>query len=505
MIRLQNFSFSHARTESPTLKHLNLEYRAGEFALICGPTGAGKSTLLQALNGLAPHFIGGSISGSILIDEIDFTCKLPHEFASHIGYVSQQAENSFVADRVDEEIAFGMEQLGRPVYSMETAIAQAANLLGLTDVLGVNLTQLSGGQQQRVAIAAAIAAGQKVLLLDEPTSELDPAAAHELLLLLRKLSSDLGYTVLVAEHRIERAIDLVDSITVVHGDGSATKAQAPHFDVLLQNYRMVPPVIELGQALGLRPLPLTVREAKKRKLKIKPSKQQYTKGETALRVSGLSVNYDTVQAVKAASLTLHKNHVTGLMGQNGSGKSSLLWAIREQNPNLVTLLPQTASDLLMFNSIREELQDSDRESNCEPGATAKLLTKLSQRLDPSRHPRDLSAGQQLSLVLAIQLSSQKPILLLDEPTRGLDYEAKRQLATQLRSLKPERAILLASHDVEFLALVADSIIEIASGEVSEPLSPEAALSKLDELAPQIWQVTESALTVEQAIGQVMAK
>lgn len=499
MISLENFSFTHDGAESPTLKHLNLSYEQGEFALICGPTGAGKSTLLQVFNGLVPHFTAGSISGKVRINHTDYTLRLPHDFAAKVGFVSQQAENSFVADRVDEELAFGMEQLGRSVEEMAERIDQVAETLGIRDLLNSNLTELSGGQQQRVAIAAAIAAGQKILLLDEPTSELDPASAHELLLQLRDLSHKHGYTVLIAEHRIERAIDLVDSITVVHGDGSATKANNPHLELLLQNYRMVPPVIELGQALALQPLPLTVAQARKHGIKISSAAQTNASGETLLKVESLSVKYGNQIAVHNADLELKQNQILGLMGKNGSGKSSLLWAIREQNPELVTLLPQTASDLLIFSSVKDELSDSDREAEIQPGSTAKLLTELSQRLDPKRHPRDLSAGQQLSLVLAIQLSSQRKVLLLDEPTRGLDYQAKKQLALQLELLKAERAILLASHDVEFLALVADQVIEIDAGIVSAPQPPQQALGSLGELAPQIWQVTKSALTVQEVL------
>lgn len=505
MIALKNFTFTHDGAESPTLKNLNLSYREGEFALICGPTGAGKSTLLQVFNGLVPHFTAGKISGKVEISGRDLTLKLPHDFAELVGFVSQQAENSFVADRVDEELAFGMEQLGRSVDEMVSRIAEVARTLDIEGLLSSNLTELSGGQQQRVAIAAAIAAGQKILLLDEPTSELDPASAHELLVRLRDLSHKQGYTVLVAEHRIERAIDLVDSITVVHGDGSATKAESPHLELLLQNYRMVPPVIELGQLLKLKPLPLTVAQARNHSISLKQAMNSTAAGSTLLKVEGLSVNYGEKVAVANANLELRQNQILGLMGPNGSGKSSLLWAIRNQYPDQVTLLPQTASDLLIFNSVKEELSDSDREAKLTSGSTAKLLTELSQRLDPNRHPRDLSAGQQLSLVLAIQLSSQRKILLLDEPTRGLDYQAKRQLAQQLELLKSDRAILLASHDVEFLALVADQILQLAGGILSQPQAPAEALGDLSELAPQIWQVTNDALTVQEVLERRITK
>lgn len=503
MIKLQNLSFTHDREESPTLKHLNLEYRPGEFALICGPTGAGKSTLLQALNGLAPHFTPGVLSGKIFINGEDFTNRLPHEFAQSVGYVTQQAENSFVADRVDEEIAFGMEQLGFAPEVMANRIRDIARLIEIEEILQEQLTELSGGQQQRVAIAAALAAGQKVLLLDEPTSELDVSSAHKLLENLRDLTRKASLTILIAEHRIERALDLVDSVTVVSEDGSVNKAEGENLDALLQNYRMVPPVVELGQALKLKPLPLTVEQARKFKLKFSRIEKPQVERSEILSTEPITVRYGEKVAVHQARVALRKNQITAILGANGSGKSSLLWAIQQKHA--VTLLPQTASDLLMFSTVREELEDSDRESQVEPGTTARMLEKLSQRLDPNKHPRDLSAGQQLSLVLAIQLTRSTEVLLLDEPTRGLDYESKRHLAEQLKELKKDRAILLASHDVEFLALVADEILEMHNGILSASKTVEESLSALAELAPQIWQVSKTVLNVDDALASVVSQ
>lgn len=501
-MKLTNFTFTYADHESPTLKHLNLQFSAGELALICGPTGSGKSTLLQVFNGLVPHYSAGIASGKLEIAGVDFTGKLPNEFSEHVGYVNQHAELSFVTDTVCDELAFGMEQLGVAPQEMQQKIESVAKLLGIANLLDANLTELSGGQQQKVAIGAALAAGQKILLLDEPTSELDSESAHELLLELKGLCVDHQLTILLAEHRIERAIGLVDSVTVVHQDGSASKATAPDLAPILKDYRMVPPIVELGQLLKLNPLPLTITDFKNQRFQFADVAADDLETDVLLSIENLSVEYDGRLAVKNANLKVIKNWVIGLMGPNGSGKSSLLWQIQRQHPEQVALLPQTSSDLLMFSTIAEELSDSDRESGKTPGHTASIFTKLGARQNPQGHPRDLSAGGQLSLALAISLSQPKPIILLDEPTRGLDYEAKRMLAKQLEALKREKAILLASHDVEFLAMVADSIIEISDGEVSEARSPFESLTKLGDLAPQIWQATGTALNVEQALVTV---
>lgn len=530
MIELSNLTFSFDQAESPTLNRLNLSYRAGELGLVCGPTGSGKSTLLKAINGLAPHFTAGAASGSIHIHGQEFLGKPPFEFSRLVGYVSQQAENSFVADLVAEEIAFGMEQLGISPDEMSRRIAQVAKQLDIEHLLEQNVTTLSGGQQQRVAIAAALAAGQKVLLLDEPTSELDAASGHELLLLLRKLADQENLCVLIAEHRIERALGLVDSVTVVHGDGTASKAEKNDMHALLNDYRMVPPAVELGQALDWKPLPLTIESAAKHWSRMPKhplvNNKATTPEKVLLEASLVSVRYSNLKAVDQVSLQLFESEILGLMGPNGSGKSSLLWALQGTQPfdgavNLttsgkspaalpqaerlahITLVPQAAADLLMFNSISEELADSDRVAKQPNATTAAIFADLAGRIDPKRHPRDLSAGQQLALVLAIQLAKGAQIFLLDEPTRGLDYQSKKQLAAQLKALKKQNhAILLSSHDVEFLSLVSDRVIRLESGQIAAQGSPKEILGELGELAPQIWQVTQSALTVSQALDQV---
>ena len=167
MIALRDVSFGYAGTERPALSRVNLEFLAGEFALVCGATGSGKSTLLRILNGLAPHFTGGSLSGSLIIDELDVTGSKPHELASQVGFVNQQPESSFVSDTVKQELVYGMEQLGYKREQMADSLKKVAKLLEIESLLDKPLSWLSGGQQQRVAIASALAAGQKILLLDE--------------------------------------------------------------------------------------------------------------------------------------------------------------------------------------------------------------------------------------------------------------------------------------------------------------------------------------------------
>jgi energy-coupling factor transporter ATP-binding protein EcfA2 len=525
LIELVDFSFQHSAAESPVLRRVNLSFKQGEFGLVSGPTGSGKSTLLRALNGLVPHFSGGVASGSVLIDGRQMLGKQPHDFASLVGFVNQQPEGSFVAATVSEEIAFGMEQLGFEPESMTARIRAIATTMGVEALLNSPTDSLSGGQQQRVAIASAVAAGQQVLLLDEPTSALDADAAAQLIDLLRELSARRGITVIIAEHRVERLLGIVDSLTVVHGDGSVTKAPASAgFESLLRNYRMVPPAVEIGQRLGWDPLPLTLpaaRAAWNQKPGRVTLRQTKAPGPIVLEAAEVGVAYSGFTALTDVSLSAASGQVLAVIGPNGSGKSSLLWALQGSQPHSgrvsllpsgeapnrlapaqllqhLAMVPQDSSDLLVLSTVRAELANSDAFANAAPGTTASILANLAGRIDPARHPRDLSSGQQLALVLAIQLAKGARILLLDEPTRGLDYEAKRRLVDQLHQLRTDgKAIVVASHDIEFLAAVADQAIVLAAGQVIQRGSAHEVLTSMGKVAPQVWQVTGSAIHVDE--------
>ena len=531
MIEIKNLTFSYLdsegkkKSENPQLNRVNLSINSGEFVLVCGPTGSGKSTFLKTLNGLAPNFTGGVISGELLQDGINLLGSEPHEFSHLVGYVNQQPEGAFVADIVLDEIVYSAEQLAISKEQIKESLDHLVELLGLEGMLHRPLTTLSGGQQQRVAIAAALIGGAKVLLLDEPTSALDLKGATEVLELLQKLSREEGVSVLLAEHRISRVIGAVDSVIVVHGDGSVTKGKpAEQFN----DSRFDPPIIELGKKLGWNPLAMTSNQGRKL-WEQKPA--EYTRrkinepGALVLETKELEVTFGKVTAVKPTNLKLFGNQVTALMGENGSGKTTLCWAIQgsgyrtsgtvhtvagdpkdlstQDRLALVTMVPQRASDLLFLNSLAEELKESDNFARVQPGTTAALFLKLAGRIDTAIHPRDLSAGQQLSLVLAIQLVKNAPVLVLDEPTRGLDYAAKRALAKQLDQLRTNnRAVLLATHDIEFVAMVADRVVVIDSGELVLDSNPLEVLGTGKELSSQIAEITgeQGLITIEQVLN-----
>ena len=533
MIQVRQLTFTFPETSTPLFENLNLSFGSGEFALICGPTGGGKSTLLKALNGLVPAHSSGRLSGEIWLDDTQIAGKKPHQLAHLIGYVNQQPEGAFVSDLVIEELAYGMEQLGIDQETMRARIAEIANRLQITQLLESPLDSLSGGEQQRVAIAAALVAGQRVLLLDEPTSALDVASAAALLNLLKDLAHTQRITVIVVEHRIERVLDLVDTITLVRGDSTAIQAnRAQGFDDLLATTELVPPVIEIGKKLGWSPLPLNISDARATWLKApqkilspSPLSELPAALEAALTVSELTVEYDGVSAVSNLSFQLEPATITALFGPNGSGKTTTLWAVQGHLPHLgsvklgdgtapanlkplerlrhIAMVPQSASDLLLLETVGSELSESDSFAGAEARTTATIFESLVGRIDPNQHPRDLSAGQQLALVLALQLAKGASILLLDEPTRGLDYAAKNALAQQLDKLRVAGiTVLLASHDVEFIAIVADYVMLLNHGQLEARGTALQVLKTLGDHAPQTWQITRQYLRAQEVLSEV---
>ena len=528
MIQLKDLTFSYLKSdgskvsETPQINNVNLTINSGEFVLVCGPTGSGKSTFLKTLNGLAPSFTGGVITGELKINGLDLLGLEPHEFASVVGYVNQQPENAFVGDTVIDEIVYCAEQLGLPIDQIDKSVQKISELLEISDLLERPLATLSGGQQQRVAIASALVAGQKVLLLDEPTSALDLVGAAEVLRVLRRLCSEEGVTVLLAEHRISRVIAEVDSVLVVHGDGSVTKGPtATQFN----DPRFVPPIIELGLKLGWKPLPITTTDAAKKWNETKPEFQAKVLSSATsevLSVSNLEVSFGSVHALQQTSFSLAGNQITALMGENGSGKTSLCWAIQGSGTRtkgtvttykgdtkdlnatdrleVLTMVPQRAADLLFLATLSAELEESDKYAEVSTGSTAKLFQSLAGRIDTSIHPRDLSAGQQLSLVLAIQLVKQAKIVILDEPTRGLDYSAKHALAKQLNSIRSQdRAVLIATHDIEFVAMIADRVLVLEKGKLVSDSSPLEVLGAGKPFASQLAEISQAVglISIEQ--------
>ena len=524
LLELRGIGFGYA--DAAILTDVDLTVEEAELMLVSGPTGSGKSTLLGIVTGLVPRFSGGHLTGDVLLDGTSILEAPPRERAHAIGYVSQAPLSGFVTDTVEEELAYGMEQLGLPPETMRRRVEETLDLLGIADLRGRDLRTLSGGQQQRVAIGSVLTMHPRLLVLDEPTSALDPTAAEEVLSTLTRLVHDLGVSVLLAEHRLERVVPFADRMLLLTGDGRVRVGEPAD---LLATSPVVPPLIELGRAAGWSPLPLSVRDARRHAHALRdrlepPSDPPPPEAVVGVAVRGLSVVHGRTVAIREVSLELPRGRVTALMGRNGSGKSSLLWAVQGSGPrrggsirvdgrdpadlkhperrSLVGLLPQESSDLLYLETVDEE---------CESGGPRcrAILDDLVPGIDGDQHPRDLSEGQRLALALALVLAGEPAVILLDEPTRGLDYGAKRALATALRRLAAEgRTVVVSTHDVEFTAQVADEVVVLADGEVVSSGPVRRVVAESPAFAPQVTKVLGAPWLrvdeVTRAMGPVVA-
>ncbi|MEU1884918.1 ABC transporter ATP-binding protein [Micromonospora sp. WMMD987] len=533
MITFDRVTVRYTDDGPPPLREVSLRVEEGELCLVAGRTGAGKSTLLRAINGLVPHFTGGTLYGSVTVDGRDTRRHPPRDLADVVGVVGQDPLSGFVTDTVEEELAYGMEQLALPAAVMRKRVEETLDLLGIAELRHRPLRTLSGGQQQRVAIGAVLTSHPRVLVLDEPTSALDPTAAEDVLAAVTRLVHDLGVTVVLAEHRLERVVQYADRLLYLPGDGRVVDGEPA---TVLAGVDLAPPLVELGRLAGWTPLPLSVRDARRQAGFLRrrlagtapPDPTSTPDTPPVLAARKVVVRYPGTVAVAGVDLDLHRGRVVALMGRNGSGKSSLLWAVQGSGPRHrgtvtvdagegrspvdpkqlsagqarrhVGLVPQTPGDLLYLETVDSECHQADRETGAAAGTCRALLDRLTPGLPGDRHPRDLSEGQRLALVLAVQLTAAPPVVLLDEPTRGLDYLAKRQFVDLVRGLAAaDRAVVVATHDVELVAILADRVIVMADGDIVADGTTAEVMLASPAFAPQVAKVLAPApwLTVEQ--------
>ena len=532
MITFSNVSLIYPNATKTVLEDLNFTVNEGEFVLVIGSTGAGKSSFLRLINGLVPHHTGGILAGNISVAGISTREVRPGGLAHLIGIVGQNPLNGFVTDKVEEELAFGMESLNVPAETMRKRVEEVLDLLGLAHLRDRSIATLSGGEQQRVAIGSALVMHPKVLVLDEPTSALDPIAAEEVLSILHRLVHDLALTVVISEHRLERVIQFVDRILHIQPDG-ITSFGTP--EEILKNSEIAPPIVHLARALKLPEVSLSVRDMRRATKKIRAEisishiSKKLPKEPNPLTVSAkeISVNYGATQILNKASFEFTAGEVIAVMGRNGAGKSTLLRSIaglsqtsrgtvrvKGVNPvelvgsdriSLVGFVPQEPSDLLFNQSVGEECRQADLDNRVEAGATFALLATLVSDIFSSTHPRDLSEGQRLALAISVVLSAAPALLILDEPTRGLDYKSKKSLVSILSGLALQgKTVVLSTHDVELVAEVATRVIFLADGEIVADGSTLEVLLSSPAFAPQVAKIMAPApwLTVNDVLAAV---
>ncbi|MGH2531839.1 MAG: ABC transporter ATP-binding protein [Thermomicrobiales bacterium] len=532
-IRYAGVNYAYPGTEDAALSRVDWEIDDGEFVVVAGPSGSGKSTLLRCLNGLVPHFAGGRFGGAVTVRGLDTRQHGPRILSRDVGFVFQDPEAQIVTGRVEDEIAFGMEQLGVPPPTMRKRVEEMLDLLGIADVRDRETATLSGGERQRVAVASALALQPRILALDEPTSQLDPWGAEDVLTTLTRLNEDLGLTVILSEHRLERVVGHADRMHVLWANGDALDGH-PRDVLELMDEELAPPLVRLGRALGWQPLPLTIKEGRRAvamdgRDPASPVRGLGVSGAApVLRLEGVSTGYGRRPVLRDLDLEIRPGELVALMGRNGSGKTTMLRAVMgfhrpvegrivvgERDATSldaatlardVSYLPQNPGALLFSRSVREELQftlahhpNGRAGRGTDPDA---LLGAFGLERLAERYPRDLSAGEQERTALASILVAAPRVLLLDEPTRGMDAGRKRALGELLTRLCGEGvAVVLATHDVEMVAQVATRVVLLGGGEVIADGTPREVLSGSLTYSTQINKLYgDGFLTVEDVVA-----
>jgi energy-coupling factor transporter ATP-binding protein EcfA2 len=519
VITFHDVTFTYPAASVPTLIDVDLSVDEGELCLVVGETGAGKSTLLRAVNGLVPHFTGGTLLGRVTVDGIS-TVSPPRELADRVGVVGQNPAAGFVTDTVEDELAYAMENLGIAPDVMRRRVEDVLDLLGIAPLRRRTLGTLSSGEAQRVAIGSVLTASPRVLVLDEPTSALDPGAAEDVLAIVTRLVDDLGLTVLLAEHRLERVVQYATRIAVIGADGHLTVGSP---ETMMARAPVAPPVVELARLAGWSPLPLSIRDARRAAPPLRerlasitpPIRIAPTIGEPVARMTRVGARYGVADVLHDVDFSIGRGEIVAVMGRNGAGKSTLLRllaglmrpkggrvAVEGAEPHAlqasalvrkVGLVPSDPGALLYERTIASECSVADREHRLSAGTTRATLDRIESGLDPARHPRDCSEGQRLALALAVVLAPAPPLILLDEPTRGLDYAAKARLSGILHELAATgHAVMLATHDVELVAETATRAVVIADGEIVSDGPARDVVCHSPVFAPQVAKILAPA-------------
>lgn len=534
MIIFRDVSYTYPSATRPALHHVNFHLPEASFTLVVGRSGSGKSTLLRCVNGLVPHFSGGTFAGHLAVAGLDPLRATPRGMSRHVGFVFQNPETQFVVDRVEDEIAFALENAAMPRQEMRVRVEEVLDLLDLATLRDRKLETLSGGERQRVAIAAALAFRPRVLVLDEPTSQLDPQSAEDVLSALVRLNHDLGLTVLLAEHRLERVLQYADRVIALPDapDGANGVLCGVTREVLPQ-LELLPPLVMLAKLLNWQPLPLTTKEGLhfsrtllQRLPPAPPATASPRRGTAGLALRRVWVRYDQQPVLRDISMEVRRGEILVLMGRNGSGKTTLLKTLvglaRPESGQVwvdgrnvtgedvaticrrVGYLPQEADALLFADTVCQELGITLRNHGLpmEDETIAGWLNRLGLASYADRYPRDLSVGERQRVALGAVSITQPIALLLDEPTRGLDYTAKEALSTMLRAWRDAgMAILLVTHDVEFAARTADQVALMSQGEIIATGSPAEVMGSSPLFAPQMARLFPGLgwLTVEDSL------
>ncbi|MBS1883107.1 MAG: ATP-binding cassette domain-containing protein [Actinobacteria bacterium] len=496
-LAVEGLTYSYARAERPALVDVSLEVAPGEFVLLAGRSASGKSTLLRAACGLVPHFHGGEVEGRVTVAGLDAIGAGPGEMAAAVGYLAQDPETQVVSTTVAAEIELPLEMRGDGAADRARAVEEVALALAIPHLLGRAVDTLSGGELQRVALAAALVTRPRLVLLDEPTSQLDPVSGDELIWLLRRLNEEWGVAVVLAEHRLERCLAAADRVVAVE-EGRIGFDGEPHEFLAWSRTAdptLMTPAARLFSLAGIEPLPVGVRDARRalegrattvphpgkgssEEISPRPRFPRLGKRDKSLRAleaKGLWVELDDGSGprdvLRGIDLAIAPGERVALMGRNGAGKSTLLrTAAGLIDPvagrvaaERMALLTQNPSDYLVRERIGDELPG-------EAGYAALRAVGMEHAVDAD--PRDVSGGERQRLALAIALAGRLDgegvpgLVALDEPTRGMDRDRKDDLVALVDRLAAQgAAVVVATHDVEFAAAFAGRVVLLGDGVV----------------------------------------
>ena len=505
---IQNLTFQYPNAARPSLDGVDLDIQKGEYVVLCGRSGSGKTTLLRHLKTVLTPY--GTRSGSVLLDGIPLDRISHRDQSAKIGFVMQNPEEQIVTDKVWHELAFGLESLGVPGDIMRLRVAEMASYFGIQDWFHRDVATLSGGQKQLLNLASIMAMQPEVLILDEPTSQLDPIAASDFLNTVRKINIELGTTILITEHRLEDIYHSADRVVVMEQGRVIANDTPRNVGQLLwqqknEMFAALPtPVRVFYQAVGEGACPLTVREGRSwltktfenRPLSVaEPEEEPALPAvkDPALKLKEVWFRYEreAPDVLQGVGFSVPRGKLFAIVGGNGAGKSTLLKTIcgickpyrgtveimgkpvkayrqRELYQHCLAMLPQDPKSLFVKKTVREDLEEICREEAkiAQAAETCQLLELLES------HPYDLSGGEQQRAALAKVLLTQPKILLLDEPTKGLDSFFKVQFARILRKLmETGMTIVMVSHDVEFCAEYADTVSMFFDGQILTTNTP----------------------------------
>lgn len=497
-ISIRGLTYYYPEEKHETIKDINIEIYKGEIVFICGNSGSGKSTLAKCITGSIPNFYGGTISGDVFINGKSIGKMSHNERASEVTMVFQDPERQLMMNKVHREIAFGLENVGVLEKEIKRRVWEALQFSNILNLAYRDISTLSGGQKQKVAITSAIAYMPKCIILDEPTSQLDPAAAEEVVDLIKKINEELGITIIIIEQRINRWFDIADKVVIMNKGNVefCDKRQELYNSKNIYLNSFLPSYLKASKLLNIIEMPKGFKDARNLVNKIsinikeldEKSFNNIINKKITMEIKNLRCSYESIDAIKNFNISICKGEFIGILGANGAGKSTLLKAmmglvkysgsIKLDNKEVkkynlkdlakkVGYVSQNPNDYISRETVYDEIKFTlDNHGLKNYDKIDEVLRSLNIYELKGKNPRDISGGERQRVAIASILVLEPDIILLDEPTRGLDQEAKASLGDMLKKLNDKgKTIILITHDVEFSAEYCRKFVLMFDGEI----------------------------------------